>query len=91
MASLGSPHETGTCRLMAHSRPLVQPLGCRLSKPRRTSVSKVRRAAFDPERSSATRFGNEVDIDQHLMMCIVVPSLARSVDVQNRGEARTVA
>jgi hypothetical protein len=26
---------------------------------------------FDPERSSAAVFGNDVDIDQHLMMCIV--------------------
>jgi hypothetical protein len=26
---------------------------------------------FDPERSSAAVFGNEVDIDQRLMMCIV--------------------
>ena len=26
---------------------------------------------FDRERSSAAVFGNEVDIDQHLMMCIV--------------------
>jgi hypothetical protein len=29
------------------------------------------RAVFDPERSSAAVFGNEVDIDQHLMKCIV--------------------
>jgi hypothetical protein len=56
---------------MARNRHCGAAAACPLSEVKRKHLLGKGISPFDPERSSAAVFGNEVDIDQHLMMCIV--------------------